>query len=145
MSRDPSGHLRVLSRREWHTYYNNRGGRIGHAHDMTWMESFMGIPVEIRSDSWECAALCDEDFRTLFLHEVDGLFSVLVLQAEDLFVAKNYRQFTALIHKHPELEDHFLTPGLMSYKLKELLLAQATVRHIRTTRAARAVLAEMDK
>lgn len=145
MSGAPSGHLRLLSRREWHTYYNNRSGTVGPADDMTWMESPMGIPLEIRSDSWEFAALCNEDFRTIFLHEVDGPFSALVLQAEDLFMDENYCRFTKMMLKHPELGDHFLTPGLMSRQPKQLLLAQATVRYIRTTRAARAALAELSK
>lgn len=145
MSGAPSGHLRLLSRREWHTYYNNRGGRIGPAHDMTWMASPMGIPIEILTESLEFSALCNEEFSTLFLHSVNAPFSALLLQAEDLFMRENYTSFSDMILQHPKLGDHFLTPGLMSRQPKQLLLAQATVRYIRTTRAARAALAELVK
>ena len=145
MSGALSGHLRLLSRREWHTYYNNRGGLVGPDYTMMWLTSPLGIPIEILRDSWEYSVLCGEEFNTLFLHEVAGPFSALVLQAEDLFMGENYCQFTDMVLKHPGLGDHLLTPGLMSHKPKQLLLAQATVRYIRTTQAARAALAELAK
>lgn len=145
MSGEPSGHLRVLRRREWHTYYNNRGGRIGPAHDMTWMASPMGIPIEILTESWEFSVLCNEEFSTLFLHSVNAPLSALLLQAEDLFMGENYCEFSDIVLQHPAVGDHFLTPGLMSRQPKQLLLAQATVRYIRTTQAARAALAELVK
>ena len=67
-----------------------------------------------------------------------------ILTPGDLFLGENYHQFTDLVLKHPSLIDHFLTPGLVSRKPKQLLV-QATVRYIRTTRAARAVLSELGK
>ena len=87
--------------------------------------------------------LCNEEFRTLFLHSVNAPFSALLLQAEDLFMGENYTPFSDMILQHPELGDHFLTPGLMSHEPKQLMLAQATVRYIRTTRAARAALGSL--
>ena len=145
MSGAPSGHLRLLSRREWHTYYNNRGGTVVPADDMAWLESPIGIPIEVLTDSWEYSVLCNEEFRTLFLRSLNAPFSALLLQAEDLFMGENYTPFSDMILQHPKLGDHFLTPGLMSRQPKQLLLAQATVRYIRTTRAARAALAELSK
>lgn len=138
----PAGHLRVLSRHEYMAY---RTGVPAYPGSMVCTESALGIPVEVMTGSLEALALTDELRFEVLLHSADFPVTALCLHAESLFVRELYEDFRDLILRCPEVGDYLLAPKDFCRRPNRLITAQAAVRYIRTTRAARAALSEMGK
>ncbi|MBC7610892.1 MAG: hypothetical protein H7228_15195 [Polaromonas sp.] len=139
---NPEGHLRVLGYREYHRYYN-RVDRCPAG--MLWVETDLGVAVEVRLDSFEHICVTNELTATARLPVLSWPISALCLHAERLFAREDYAEFTDIIVQHPAVGDYILAPKSICRYPQKLALAQAAVRYIRVTRAARAALQELQK
>lgn len=137
------GHLKVLSREALAAYRKDVANGPG---GMSWTEPALGLPIEVKVGSIETLALANELlFEKLLSSSLDIPITALCLHAESLFIQERYREFRSLVLKYPEVGDYLLTPRDFCRRPNHLVRAQAAVRYIRTTRAARTALDEVSK
>ena len=139
---NPEGHLRVLAYREYHRYYN-RVDRCPAG--MLWIETDLGVAVEVPLDSFEHICATNELTATARLPVLSWPISALCLHAERLFGREDYTEFTEIIVQHPAVGDYILAPKSVCRYPQKLMLAQAAVRYIRARDAAREALLEIGK
>lgn len=141
MSAD-KGYLRVLTYKQYHRYYN----RVDLCPaGMLWFETDLGVPVEVRLNSFEHICVTNELTATDRLPVLSWPTSSLCLHAERLFAREDFEEFTDIIAQHPDVGDYLLSPKPLCRYPQKLLLAQAAVRYIRARNAARAALDEIEK
>lgn len=139
---NPEGYLRVLDYREYHRYYN----RVDLCPaGMNWFETDLGVPVEVRLNSFEHTCYTNELTAIVLMPVSNWPISCLCLHAERLFDREDFEEFTDIIATHQAVGDYILTKKPVCRHPQKLMLAQAAVRYIRARNAARSALKEIQK